>query len=117
MSISEFLKKLKTDDSTVSFQETIAVIDGNYQFTPTAFSNGNQINKVGENNGSCKIFAFAKLNQLNQLQTLSCFGSYYFDAVLKNPQGIDHQNIRNFMENGWDGIGYENQALRENSVQ
>jgi hypothetical protein len=102
---------LKTDDSTVSFQETIAIIDANYQFTPTAFSNGNQNNKAGENNGFCKIFAFAKLNQMDKLQTLSCFGSYYFDAVLKYPEGMDHQNIRNFIEYGWDRICFEKEAL------
>jgi hypothetical protein len=116
MTIAEFIIKLKNDVEPVSFQETIAVIDTNYQFTPTAFSNGNQINKVGENNGSCKIFAFAKLNQLDQLQTLSCFGNYYFEEVLKNVEGMDHQNIRNFMEYGWDGIRFEKDALFENSV-
>jgi len=111
MGVSEFIIKLKKEGETVSFQETIAIIDANYHFTPTTFSNGNQINKVGINNGSCKIFAFAKLNQFDQLQTLSCFGSYYFDDVLKNLEGMDHQNIRNFMENGWNGICFEKEAL------
>jgi hypothetical protein len=111
MNVSEFLIRLKKGGQTVSFQETIAVIDAKYRFTPSAFSNGNQNNKAGENNGSCKIFAFAKLNHLDELQTLTCFGSYYFDDVLKNLEGIDHQNIRNFMENGWNGICFEKQAL------
>ena len=111
MTISEFVKKFKSDGKPISFQEAIDVIDSNYEFTPTAFSNGNQLNKAGENNGSCKIFAFAKLNQLEKLQTLSCFGSYYYQDVLQNPEGIDHQNIRNFMEFVWDGIRFENEAL------
>lgn len=111
MTVSEFIEKLKTDARNVSFEETIAVIDANYQFTPIAFSNGNQINNTNENNGSCKIFAFAKLNQLNKLQTLACFGSYYFEDVLKNPEGNDHQNIRNFIEFGWDRIHFENEPL------
>ncbi len=113
MTLSAFLENLKSNPFKVSFSETIAVIDANYQFTPTAFSNGNQINNAGENNGSCKIFAFAKLNRLTELQTLSCFGSYYYDDVLQNPTGTDHQNIRNFMEFGWDGIRFENEALQE----
>lgn len=113
MTISAFLENLKSNPTTVSFAETIAVIDNNYQFTPTAFSNGNQVNKAGENNGSCKIFAFAKLHQLTELQTLSCFGSYYFEDVLQNPLGTDHQNIRNFMEFGWNGIHFESDALIE----
>ena len=113
MSISEFINKLKSDPKSISFQETIAVIDENYSFTTSTFSNGNQLNKAGENNGSCKIFAFAKLNRLDKLQTLSCFGSYYYQDVLQNPEGIDHQNIRNFMEFGWDGIQFEGEALHK----
>ena len=115
MNSSEFIEKVKMAANKVSFQETISLIDAHYLFTPTAFSNGNQVNNADENNGSCKIFAFAKLNQLNQLQTLACFGSYYFDDVLKNPEGIDHQNIRNFMEYGWDGIRFEDEALKAKS--
>ena len=94
-----------------SFQETIAYIDTNYNFTPTTFKNGNQINNAGENNGSCKIFAFAKIHKLEKEETLALFGSYYFEDVLKNPDGNDHQNIRNFMIFGWDGISFEGEAL------
>lgn len=111
MEIAAFINKLNTNPEENSFQETISVIDANYNFTPSAFTNGSQENKSGENNGSCKIFAFAKKNRLDQLQTLSCFGSYYFDDVLKNPEGVDHQNIRNFMKFGWDGIQFEAEAL------
>jgi len=95
-----------------SFQETIAYIDEKYNFTPTAFKNGNQLNNAGENNGSCKIFAFAKINNLEKDATLSLFGSYYFDDVLKNPDGNDHQNIRNFIKFGWDGISFDGEALK-----
>ncbi len=94
-----------------SFSETIAYIDSNYNFTPTTFKNGNQINNAGENNGSCKIFAFAKIHQLEKDQTLALFGSYYYEDVLKNPNENDHQNIRNFMIFGWDGILFESGAL------
>lgn len=111
MNLVAFLNQLENIPKSISFQETISVIEANYTFTPTAFSNGNQINEAGENNGSCKIFAFAKLHQLNELQTLTCFGNYYFEDVLQNPQGTDHQNIRNFMEFGWEGIHFEGTAL------
>jgi len=94
-----------------SFQTTIAYINEKYYFTPTAFKNGNQLNNAGENNGSCKIFAFAKIHHLEKEETLSLFGSYYFDDVLKNPDGIDHQNIRNFITFGWDGISFDGEAL------
>lgn len=93
-----------------SFQDFIAYIDENYHFIPTAFKNGNHYNQAGENSGSCKVFAFAKLEQLNQEETLSLFGQYYQD-VQNTPEGTDHQNIRNFMIFGWDGIQFERVAL------
>lgn len=46
-------------------------------------------------------------------ETLALFGDFYRNDVLKNPGGNDHQNIRNFMEFGWDGILFEGEALRE----
>ena len=110
--IDNFLNKVKQNPELITFQETIEVIDSNYSFTPTTFKNGNQLNNAGENNGSCKIFAFAKINNLDKDATLSLFGSYYFDDVLKNPDGIDHQNIRNFMISGWDGISFDGEALK-----
>jgi hypothetical protein len=111
MTIETFLNRLNSNPESVSFQETIAVIEENFTFIPMAFSNGHLTNTAGENNGSCKIFAFAKLNQLNKLQTLTCFGSYYFEDVLQHPEATDHQNIRNFLEFGWDGIWFESQVL------
>ena len=109
--IDNFLNKVKQNPELITFQETIEVIDSNYSFTPTTFKNGNQLNNAGENNGSCKIFAFAKINNLEKDATLSLFGSYYFDDVLKNPDGNDHQNIRNFITFGWDGISFDGEAL------
>ena len=110
--ISDFIDNVKPNTESVSFQEVINLIDSNYNFTPTAFKNGNQQNNAGENNGSCKIFAFAKKNNLDKDETLVLFGSYYFDDVLKNPDGNDHQNIRNFMIFGWDGISFDGEALK-----
>ena len=113
MSTVSFLKQLQENPKSITFQDTINVIDENYDFTPTTFQNGNQHNNAGENNGSCKIFSFAKLQNLSEEATLACFGSYYFDDVLKNPEGNDHQNIRNFMQFGWDRIHFEGEALQE----
>jgi hypothetical protein len=111
MSISTFLEKLKSLPKTVEFNETIAIVDENYKFTPTTFKNGLITNEAGKNSGSCKLFAFAKLHKLSQQQTLFCFGNYYKD-VLHTPEGIDHQNIRNFMKTGWEGITFENEVLK-----
>jgi len=109
----EFLEKLNQNSNNISFDETMAVIDEYYDFKPTSFKNGNITNNSGENNGSCKLFAFAKLQGLNEKQTLDCFGSYYRDDVLNNLNGSDHQNIRNFINSGWAGLEFENQALTQ----
>ena len=61
--MENFLNKIKSNPELITFQKTIEVIESNYNFTPTTFKNGNQINNAGENNGSCKIFAFAKMNK------------------------------------------------------
>ena len=111
MSISSFLQKLKQTPNAITFPETIAVIEENYDFTTTAFENGGQHNAAGENSGSCKLFAFAQLQNLPQEETLSCFGAYYFEEVLENPEGTNHQNIRNFIKTGWHRIQFEGEAL------
>ena len=111
MKLNEFLKKLHETPDSVCFNDTISVIDAHYDFTPTAFSNGAARNEAGQNNGSCKLFSFAKLHGLSQQQTLTCFGDYYRKDVLGNPEGTDHQNIRNFIKSGWDEIEFEGNAL------
>lgn len=111
MLLSEFLEKLTTEAETVEFSDTMAVIDANYTFTERAFSNGEQHNAAGENSGSCKIFSFAQLNSLSEAQTLACFGTYYRDDVLGFPDATDHQNIRQFIANGWAGIRFSGNAL------
>ncbi|GEN77529.1 HopJ type III effector protein [Chryseobacterium hagamense] len=96
----------------ISFQEIIAFIDAHYDFTPTRFTNGDAVNEANQNNGSCKVFSFAQLNGLSKEETLSLFGEFYREDVLKNPEGADHQNIRNFMQTGWNGISFEGKALQ-----
>jgi HopJ type III effector protein len=112
MNLTAFLDKIKTTPETIEFNDTIAVIDANYDFAPTSFKNGNTINEAGKNSGSCKLFSFAQLNKLSTAQTLHCFGAYYRTDVIQNPDATDHQNIRNFMVTGWEGIVFEGNALK-----
>ncbi|MBU2995787.1 HopJ type III effector protein [Cellulophaga baltica] len=113
MTITEFKNKLQNAPKEIEFSETIAVIEAKYTFTPTAFKNGALSNASGENSGSCKLFAFAQKEGLTKEETLACFGQYYFDDVLKAPNGEGHQNIRNFMNTGFDGLSFEGEALNE----
>ncbi len=104
------IEQLRQALTTLQFSDTMNIVDALYDFTPCAFSNGNTQNEAGENNGSCKLFAFAKLNDFSEPQTLALFGQFYRD-VLTTPEGDDHQNIRNFMKTGWAGIQFENSPL------
>lgn len=111
MQVNEFINKLNTQPQNISFDDTMQVIDANYHFTPTAFRNGETQNAADQNNGSCKVFAFAQLNNLTEELTLQCFGDYYRKDVLQNPQADDHQNIRNFIKSGWNGITFDGSPL------
>ncbi|MBD8487246.1 HopJ type III effector protein [Echinicola sp. CAU 1574] len=106
------IEKIQKSPEAVTFQETIAHIDEHYLFSPTRFTNGDTVNEAGQNNGSCKIFSFAKIQNLNKEQTLHLFGDFYRIDVLQDPNGSGHQNIRNFMQTDWKGIHFDQQALK-----
>ena len=61
--------------------------------------------------GSCKIFYFAKMHRVSEASTLRLFCEHY-ESVLLNPEGMSHQNIRNFMnDGGWSGIEFDGEVL------
>ena len=115
MTVDTLLCLLQTHPDAVEFQDVMAVIAAQYDYTPTRFSNGLDddriVNAAGENEGSCKIFALGQLLGLNQPQTLACFGRFYREDVLPHPRGDKHANIRHFMRHGWAGIHFDSQAL------
>ncbi len=113
MTLEAFKNKLKNRPEAIEFADSMKVIENSYDFVPTAFRNGGIENKEGENSGSCKLFAFAQKQGLSKEETLACFGQYYFEEVLKDPNGKGHQNIRNFMKTGFEGINFKNEALKE----
>ena len=113
MRLNDFIQRVK-DGQVIDFNESMAAIAEHYQYCPTEFSNGLTeplINEAGRNEGSCKIFAFARLHDLTAEQTLGLFGDYYRKDVLENPGGMDHQNIRTFIRDGWEGIRFQGEAL------
>ena len=115
MTIDQLIEKINIKPDSIEFDEVINAIKEAYHFTPTRFSNGIEndvtVNEIGTNEGSCKVFAFARLNKLNEEQTLACFGRYYREDVIGHPDSKDHANIRHFMKHGWDGISFEGEAL------
>jgi hypothetical protein len=108
--VQDLLQQLQAGKA--KFTDVIQHIEARYTHTPTAFQNGQQHNAATENQGSAKVFSFAQLNQLDQQQTLNLFAEHYA-SVLATPDASDHQNIRQFMQNGWDGIQFDGTALTE----
>lgn len=110
--LTTFLARLRAGET--DFEDTIAIINSLYDYTPRRFSNGLStpvINEAGQNEGSCRIFAFAQLNKLTEAETLACFGRFYRD-VLNEPTGTSHGNIRAFMRDGWAGVRFDGQVLQ-----
>ena len=112
MTLDAFLNRLTLSPESLEFGDTMEIVETEYQFTETPFQNGDYYNQAGDNSGSCKLFSFAKKQGLSEQQTLACFGAYYRNDVLNNIDGVDHQNIRNFMKYGWQGIHFEGEALQ-----
>lgn len=110
MTLNDLIELLNSDRAELTFKQVLEVIQVHYEYTPTTFKNGQVINLAGTNEGSCKVFAFAKLHGLSQAQTLRCFAEHY-QAVLTHPEAQDHANIRNFMQTGWSGIEFEAMPL------
>lgn len=63
-------------------------------------------------NCSAKLTRLVGLcNRVACIDKASLFAEHYA-AVLNTPEGTDHQNIRQFMQHGWDGVTFEGEALQ-----
>lgn len=107
---SDPLKHVLNEKNVWPFSATIFHIHSHFHYIPTSFyigcSNSLTKNKVGENEGSAKIFAFAKLMEYNTTETLALFGEYY-QEVLDDPDGDNHQNIRTLIKCGIENVTFE----------
>lgn len=107
--LEAFLHSLLSGDNT--FNETMAFIERHYHYHPHPFDNGPLHNAAGENQGSCKILGLALLECLTLQQTLLAFGEYY-RAVLDNPDGSDHPNIRQLIKDGLKQVNFKQLPLQ-----
>lgn len=112
MTLNDFFEQLDSAPESIEFADTMAAIDSAYHFTPTPFKNGDMLNQAGQNSGSCKLLAFAKLHGLSEQQVLACFGAYYREEVRQQPDADNHRNIRNFIKTGWAGVVFDGQPLQ-----
>jgi len=106
--LTTLLKDLK--ENSIPFSQVLAFIETDYQHQPAAFKNGDAYNEATQNQGSAKVLSFAQQNNLSKDDTLYLFAEHY-QSVLANPDAADHQNIRQFMMHGWQGISFESPAL------
>lgn len=93
-----------------AFADTLAFIAAGYDYRPSAFDNGGVTNAAGENEGSCKTLGLALLEGFSTEEALLAFGEHY-RAVLANPTGNDHRNIRALMETGLPGVHFQQLPL------
>lgn len=114
MSISDLLTQLQQPSPLFVFNEVMDLINDQYDFSPCAFVNGDVENSADENQGSCRVFAFAQAHSLDQAETLKLFAEHY-QQVLSDPDGDSHGNIRAFMKNGWNGVVISGQPLTPKS--
>lgn len=97
------------------FEDSLALIERYFDYTPASFANGPLQNGADENQGSCKLFALGQFCNLTEAETLTCFGRHY-RQVLDEPAGSSHGNIRQFMATGWSGIRFDGEPLRLRST-
>jgi hypothetical protein len=116
--MSAFREKLASN--SVMFAETLALVEKWYDLHPSAFKNGLDDHAVenaqGTNEGSLKVFALGRLNGFTPEQALASFGEHFRD-VQSTPGDADHQNIRQFMVHGWQGIMFNSAPLTLKAVE
>jgi hypothetical protein len=106
---SAFLASVDTDEHM--FAETLAFVEAWYDFTPTAFRNGDVPNQIDQNQGSAKVFALSQLLEMSKEQTLGCFGEHYRD-VLATPEVDNHHNLRRVLREGNGNIEFDQFPLQ-----
>lgn len=102
-----FNANVEMDAADLKFEEVMELIDTHYESGLIEFKNGDIVNKPGENEGSAKLLSYAALSNMDKETTLKLWGQYYREVVA-DPDGDSHQNIRNFMKYGWEGVPFEN---------
>lgn len=102
-----FNANVEMEADSLKFEDVIELIDTHYEPGLLEFKNGDILNKQGENEGSAKLLSYAALSGMDKETTLKLWGQHYRDVKAK-PDGDDHQNIRNFMKTGWEGVPFEN---------
>ncbi len=95
----------------LQFADVLTYIAARYKHQATAYRNGEQSNSAAENQGACRVLAFAQLHGLSPAQALSLFAEHW-RGVQADPNGQGHPNIRQFMQHGWAGLHFDAPPLQ-----
>lgn len=103
-------------DQSLNFQDVMTLIRRHYECTPVAFRTGvgttvEVANPAGTNAASSQLLAFARRLGLDEQTTLNLYAEHY-RAVLSDPGGNSHGNIRAFIAAGWPGVVLADNPLR-----
>jgi hypothetical protein len=98
-------------DQQFLFAQTLQFIAAQYDYSPSAFSNGDLHNPAGQNEGACRLIGLALLENLTLQETLLAFGEHYRN-VLAYPDGTDHGNIRALIDSGLSGVRFAAPPLK-----
>lgn len=96
------------------FSTTLEFVEQWFEFNATAFKNGSVSNTAEQNQGSCKVLALAEQLELNDQQTLLCFGEHYRDVVA-TPDVDNHHNLRRLQRDGRTDIQFDQFPLTAKS--
>lgn len=113
----ELLALLATGQKqNLRFQQVMDTIRRHYECTPVPFTvdvsgKAPVHNPSGTNVASSQLLAFARRIGLDEQATLHLYAEHY-EAVLADPAGTAHANIRAFMAGGWEGVEFGGDPLR-----
>lgn len=108
MTVDCFLARLGTAQHR--FADSLSFIEQQYHYRPSGFHNGPLYNSADQNQGSCRILAMAQDLGLTDDQALACFAEHY-QAVLADPGGSAHANIRALMQHGLTAVRFDQPPL------
>ena len=97
-----------------NFDHVIDVINANFDFTETSFAvfPGAPVNDKNQNQKACRVLAFAKDQGIDgEKETVLELFAEHYDAVLADPDGDGHQNIRLIMRHGAASVDFANPPL------
>jgi hypothetical protein len=78
-----FAEKIKSG-GTVTFAETLKIIDDNYEYFAVPFKNGDLVNAANVNTGSAKVFSFGLMTKMDEASVLRLFGEIARDLTPGN---------------------------------